>query len=443
MVAPPTSQVRMISPAGMRRALSPEVMMERSMTPQERPRNLRNARSASERSPMWPERWSKEQKDRTRAEGVVDKMLKDFDSAMMEMLEQEAEREAEREIMLRGVGDPEKRLALEKRFTEDRAASTRQVMEMAARQDRLMRERSNELGLGDASPRAASTGAVVQPRSANFIKIDSRPSPAPVKKSAVEEGALLMSAARSGSRGLPVMGYYPSKLLKSPFASPSANPRRKIEPYGSRLSPLSTRHVSPENSDTQDGWLMATSPLHQQHDHDSPSRSPEHRGSTNILNLRSPERSSTPKFFDSSSSFDSSVSLRGGSSESVVEYSHKLDSRGRDPSYDSSHGSPAVTPQGKGEGRQRSISLYQGMMHMLSELAPPWTPMARSPRYGPFSPTPPLPLSLLPAWFFHLFPSHASERNFQTLFHLLSSSNAHLRPSLSQCRPSKHQKRWN
>jgi hypothetical protein len=70
-------------------------MLERTRTPNfARPRHLRTQvmHPAVEMSPIWPERWGKEKNDKAIAESAVEMLVQDQESAMMELLESEAER---------------------------------------------------------------------------------------------------------------------------------------------------------------------------------------------------------------------------------------------------------------------------------------------------------------------------------------------------------------
>jgi hypothetical protein len=288
-------------------------------------------------------------------------------------------REAEREIMLRSVQDPEQRIELERRFTADRSAATRQVLELASRQDRLLRHRSLELGVGDAHPnRTASPtfSARDVPSSPNILTLidkregtpmdtplDSRPRPASVTVSSAEAETLLLSAAKAGSRSLPVMGYYPSKVLKSPFLSPAApgRPKKRIEPFSQSSSPVNSTLVSPESSFT------------------AISRSPDEntRCMSPLKEAPQQQRSRSQLGGEREREWE-----RGGGMAPMRRAKTALDGRMSDvpAAHARAHHQDSPSNRSSPPMNSRSYSLYQGMMHALKETSVPRTPMSRSPR---------------------------------------------------------------
>jgi hypothetical protein len=289
-------------------------------------------------------------------------------------------REAEREIMLRSVQDPDQRIELERRFTADRSAATRQVLELASRQDRLLRHRSLELGVEDAGPiRTVSPtfGARGVPSSPNILTLidekegtpmvtplDSRPRPASVTISSAEEETLLLSAAKAGSRSLPVMGYYPSKVLKSPFLSPAApgRPKKRIQPFSQSSTPADSTLVSPESSFT----ALSRSP-----DENARCMSP-------LDEAPQQQRSRSQLGGEREREWE-----RGGGIVPMRRAKTALDGRISNnvpAAHARAHQQDSPPNRSSPPRNQRSYSLYQGMMHALRETSVPRTPMSRSPR---------------------------------------------------------------
>eukprot|EP00282_Hemiselmis_andersenii_P022575 CAMPEP_0171997982 /NCGR_PEP_ID=MMETSP1041-20130122/988_1 /TAXON_ID=464988 /ORGANISM="Hemiselmis andersenii, Strain CCMP439" /LENGTH=220 /DNA_ID=CAMNT_0012651315 /DNA_START=79 /DNA_END=738 /DNA_ORIENTATION=+ len=199
---------------------------------QPRPKSLHHDDPAVPRlqkNPMWPALWNK-RLGSTHAEDIMEDMHMNLEAAMMDMLEEEADREAKREIMMRSVDSEDDRMKLEKRFTAERSKATKEVLGMASRQDRLLRQRSSQFGLNDDkwNPQPnhlhPSSFEFRPGRSAGgpggaetLTLIDDRPVPQPVTRSQLEEQVLLLAAAKATQRSVSVAGYYPSKTLQSPY----------------------------------------------------------------------------------------------------------------------------------------------------------------------------------------------------------------------------------
>ena len=186
---------------------------------------------------------------------MLSSMMRTADAALQAEIEEEANREMRRELMLQQAADPQERQQLEQAFALERAQATRRLMERAAGHEAALRSRCNHLKTATLDKRQVLAGKS-KPTLLHGKAVRKVPAPMPlhsrnwpVQMETNDEEVIVTWAARNAiraNRNAKVLrGVFPSKSKPSPFESTQElhDKNNKIYPVSStplpgRCSPL-------------------------------------------------------------------------------------------------------------------------------------------------------------------------------------------------------------